>query len=101
VTLEVDEVDAQKILLAGNIGRLSLILRQADEAKSTEVHRVTERDLTTAHDAPAVEPAPVQTPAPVVVAAVAPAPVRANPKVTIWLGMSSQEYEVPSEVKRN
>ena len=94
VTLEVDEQDAQKILLASNIGRLSLILRQPDEAKSTEVRRVTERDLTTA--VPPVEPAAV------VVPVAAPGrPATQNPRVTIWLGMSSQEYEVPSEVKTN
>lgn len=47
VTLEVNEEDAQRILLASNIGRLSLILRQPDEANSNAVRRVTERDLNT------------------------------------------------------
>jgi pilus assembly protein CpaB len=100
VTLEVNEEDAQKILLAGNIGRLSLILRQPDEAKSAEVHRVTEKDLTTGASASA-EPTAVQASAPVMFAAAAPIPARANPKVTIWSGTSPQEYEVPSEVKAN
>ncbi len=97
VTLEVDEQDAQKILLAGNIGRLSLILRQPDEAKSSDVRRVTERDLNTA--APAVERTPVESAAPVVVP-VAATPAQVQPMVrpvTIWLGMSSQQYDTPIE----
>jgi pilus assembly protein CpaB len=99
VTLEVNEEDAQKILLAGNIGRLSLILRQPDEAKSDTVRRVTERDLTT--NAPPVEPAPVaEHPAPVVVSAATPAqaPAPSARQVTIWLGMNSQQYDTPIEV---
>jgi pilus assembly protein CpaB len=99
VTLEVNEEDAQKILLAGNIGRLSLILRQADEAKSDTVRRVTERDLTTT--ASAVEPAPVEEHvAPVVVSATpAQAPAPSARQVTIWLGMNSQQYDTPIEAK--
>jgi pilus assembly protein CpaB len=99
VTLEVNEEDAQKILLAGNIGRLSLILRQPDEAKSDTVRRVTERDLTTT-TAPAVEPAPVAEPvAPVVVATTAQTPAPSARQVTIWLGMNSQQYDTPIEAK--
>ena len=96
VTLEVSEEDAQKILLAGNIGRLSLILRQPDEAKSDTVRRVTERDLNTT--APPVEPAPVAAPAApavVPVAATVPAPAPSVRPVTIWLGMNSQQYDAP------
>jgi pilus assembly protein CpaB len=98
VTLEVNEEDAQKILLAGNIGRLSLILRQPDEAKSDTVRRVTERDLTTT--ASAVEPAPVaEHGAPVVVSATpAQVPAPSARQVTIWLGMNSQQYDTPIEV---
>lgn len=100
VTLEVNEEDAQKILLAGNIGRLSLILRQPDEAKSDTVRRVTERDLNTT--TPAIEPAPVaaSASAPVVVAATpVPAPVPSVRPVTIWLGMNSQQYDAPIDEK--
>jgi pilus assembly protein CpaB len=99
VTLEVNEEDAQKILLAGNIGRLSLILRQPDEAKSDTVRRVTERDLTT--NAPPVEPATVaEHAAPVVVSVATPAqaPAPSARQVTIWLGMNSQQYDTPIEV---
>ena len=59
VTLEVNEEDAQRILLASNIGRLSLILRQPDEANSNAVRRVTERDLNTG--APPVAPTAVES----------------------------------------
>jgi pilus assembly protein CpaB len=98
VTLEVNEEDAQKILLAGNIGRLSLILRQPDEAKSDTVRRVTERDLTTT--APTVEPAPVaEHVAPVVVATPVQTPAPSARQVTIWLGMNSQQYDTPIEAK--
>ena len=62
VTLEVSAEEAQKILLATNVGRLSLILRQPDEANTDLIRRVTEKDLSTA-------------PAPVEVKPVAPAAV--------------------------
>lgn len=96
VTLEVNEEDAQKILLASNIGRLSLILRQADEANSGEVRRVTERDL---NGAAPVEPTPGQSAAAAVVPVAAQAAAPSVRQVTIWLGMSSQQYDVPVDVK--
>ena len=43
VTLEVSAEDAQKILLATSVGRLSLILRQPEEANADQVRRVTEK----------------------------------------------------------
>jgi pilus assembly protein CpaB len=93
VTLEVSAEDAQKILLGTNIGRLSLILRQPDEAGDEVIRRVSERDLSTA-------PAPVVTTprepvAPVVVAAEA----TSTRPVTIWLGMNSQQYAVPIDAR--
>ena len=45
VTLEVTPDQAQKILLASNIGKLSLILRQPGEVGVEPSHRVTEADL--------------------------------------------------------
>src|SRR6516164_6917772 len=45
VTLEVSPEEAQKILLATNIGWLSLVLRQPDEASGGAIKRVTENDL--------------------------------------------------------
>jgi pilus assembly protein CpaB len=98
VTLEVAPEDAQKILLASNIGRLSLILRQPAEAEADAVHRITERDLS---DRPAprpVAPPPVpvaQAPAPVV------PPSKTTKQITIWHGMTQQEYATPVDLVRN
>ena len=95
VTLEVNPEDAQKILLATNIGRLSLILRQPAEAGADQVHRVTERDLS---DTPAPRPStavvlPVaQTPPPV-----APSQLK---RITIWRGMVAKDYETPVDLAR-
>jgi len=95
VTLEVSAEDAQKILLGTNVGRLSLVLRQPDEAGDEVIRRVTERDLNTV-PAPVVA-TPREQVAPVVVAAAAPAP--STRSVTIWLGMNSQQYAVPIDAK--
>lgn len=92
VTLEVSAEDAQKILLATNIGRLSLILRQPTEADSQPVRRVTESDLVFA---PAPQPAP-----PVHVVQSAPAE-QAQPRtarIRIWHGMKPQDYESPIDL---
>jgi pilus assembly protein CpaB len=45
VTLEVTTEQAQKILLATNIGKLSLVLRQAGQSAEDPVKRVTDADL--------------------------------------------------------
>jgi pilus assembly protein CpaB len=45
VTLEVTTEQAQKILLATNIGKLSLVLRQAGESDQDLVKRITDADL--------------------------------------------------------
>jgi pilus assembly protein CpaB len=61
VTLEVTPDQAQKILLASNIGKLSLILRQPGEVSVDPSRRVTEADLSPAAakvvTRPAVAPA--------------------------------------------
>jgi pilus assembly protein CpaB len=62
VTLEVMPEEAQKLLLAANIGRLSLILRQPGEEADTDgdgvVRRITERDLGDSPEVPKALPAP-------------------------------------------
>jgi pilus assembly protein CpaB len=45
VTLEVTTEQAQKILLAVNVGRLSLILRQAGQSEPEAARRITDADL--------------------------------------------------------
>lgn len=96
VTLEVSPQEAQKILLATNIGRLSLVLRQSAEANADPARRVTERDLGDSPAAP--KPVVAPTPAPVVVQqAPAPPPV-ARPQtkhITIWHGLKPQDYDRP------
>lgn len=94
VTLEVSAEEAQKILLATSVGRLSLVLRQPDEttsvANADPVRRVTERDLSTAP----VEVKPV-APAPVVQVSAKPPPPSHTRHITIWHGMTAQDYERP------
>ena len=96
VTLEVSPQEAQKILLATNIGRLSLILRQTAEVDADPARRVTERDLGDAPQMPrqaaALPPAAVAAlPAPV-----SPAPAAAQTRhITIWHGLKSQDYDRP------
>jgi pilus assembly protein CpaB len=80
VTLEVDTDQAQKILLATNVGKLSLILRQAGESTPVPAQRVTEKDLS--------RPEPVAAPAP------APVPVRNSITVSIIRNMKREEYSV-------
>src|SRR5947199_2875918 len=62
VTLEVDTHQAQKILLATDVGKLALILRQAGEGDAAMSKRVTERDL--ARLEPVAASAPVTLAAP-------------------------------------
>src|SRR5438270_822115 len=45
VTLQVSPEQAQKLLLAGNVGKLSLVLRQPAESRSAESRRITDNDL--------------------------------------------------------
>jgi pilus assembly protein CpaB len=94
VTLEVSSEDAQKILLATNIGRLSLILRQPAEASDDPARRVTESDLgdPPAMPKPAIAPPPpAAMPAPVALAS----PTIRMKHITIWHGLKSQDYDRP------
>ncbi len=80
VTLEVSAEEAQKILLATNVGRLSLILRQPDQVGAENLHRVTEADLSAARSAP--------------VAARAPAPSNTR-HVTVYSGIRVEGFDLP------
>jgi pilus assembly protein CpaB len=95
VTLEVSAEEAQKILLATNIGRLSLILRQPAASNAEPIHRVTENDL----GGPAVDPPPppvVPQPRPIVEEPPKPAQPQTK-KIVIWHGTKEQEYVRPIE----
>jgi pilus assembly protein CpaB len=87
VTLAVDSDDAQRILLATNIGKLSLTLRQAGVKGHEALRRITERDLS----------AVKAMPQPATVAAPAPAPVSRDATVVIIHGLKSQEYSVSQD----
>jgi pilus assembly protein CpaB len=101
VTLELTPEQAQKILLASNVGKLSLILRQPGDGKADEDKRVTERDLGRNQPrAPvrAVPPAPPPPPPPQPIAIAPPPPPPppkpATVKVTIVRGMKNEDYQV-------
>jgi pilus assembly protein CpaB len=91
VTVEVTKEQAQKILLATSIGKLSLILARPVESKPDPNHRVSEKDI--GRTSPeAVRPPPAPPP---------PAPVKAAPvvpsntvKITIVRNGETKEYEV-------
>jgi pilus assembly protein CpaB len=91
VTVEVTPQDAQKLLLASNVGKLSLVLRQPGDLNPAPDRRVTERDLGNMPPAPPVHvvAAPVQPPPP----AVKPPPSD-TVTVTIVRGTKREEYKV-------
>jgi pilus assembly protein CpaB len=87
VTLEVTTEQAQKILLATNIGKLSLILRQAGEANPSLARRISDRDLGLAE-------IPKEVPVPVAAAAPAPMPVSDRASIEIVRGTRGERYDV-------
>jgi pilus assembly protein CpaB len=94
VTLEVSSEQAQKLLLATNIGRLSLILRQTQDAKPEAVHRVTERDLSPLP--PKVEEPPREAPPPPPPPPPPPIPITKlnTVKIAVVRGLKREEYTV-------
>jgi pilus assembly protein CpaB len=88
VTLQVNPEQAQKLLLASNIGKLSLVLRQPGESRAVQAGRITDSDLGPGFSRPAkvTSAAPAELPVPKVVSG--------NSKVTIYHGMDSKSYEV-------
>jgi pilus assembly protein CpaB len=99
VTLEVTPEEAQKVLLAANIGRLSLVLRQSGNAGVGASKRVSERDLALSDTDADKKVVPVTTPAAAVPAAPA-AVTKSHEKsqetttVAIVRGMKREEYSV-------
>jgi len=95
VTVEVTPEQAQKILLANNVGKLSLILRQPGDVNTNLARRVTERDL--GRDRPRRAPPP---PAPQPKASPPPAapPAAARPSDTVTVsivrGNKKEDYQV-------
>jgi pilus assembly protein CpaB len=93
VTLEVTTEEAQKILLASNVGKLSLILRQAGQSQPEFAKRVTDIDLGFAPPAPSAAPATVGA------TSQSEPPVRVQPTtatVDIVRGTTRAQYNVQS-----
>jgi len=104
VTLEVTPEQAQKILLASNVGKLSLILRQPGDGKTDGDKRVTERDIGRNQPRPRALPVPPPPPRPpppppppVVMAPPPPPPPPATVTVTIIRGTKHEDYQVKHE----
>jgi pilus assembly protein CpaB len=94
VTLEATPEQAQKILLATNVGKLSLILRQSQDAQPEPMRRITERDLSPRGAKPVEEvraaPPPPPPPPPVVI----PARKPDTAMIAIVRGLKREEYAV-------
>ena len=93
VTVEVTPEQAQKVLLATNIGKLSLILRRPEEANADSGRRVTERDLGRI-DQRIVGEAPRPPAAAPVAAPQPPAPPTNTAKVSVVRNNKREEYTV-------
>jgi pilus assembly protein CpaB len=96
VTIEVTPEQAQRILLANNVGKLSLILRQPGDVDAAAGRRVTERDLGRERPRrPAPPPAVVAPrPPPPPPPAAAPAARTSTVTVSIVRGTKREEYKV-------
>jgi pilus assembly protein CpaB len=93
VTLEVTPEQAQKILLATNIGRLSLTLRRLTDINLASSRRVTEKDLGQSDGRSIIERVVAPPPPPPVVAAPPSSPLN-TATVTIVRNMKREDYTV-------
>jgi pilus assembly protein CpaB len=91
VTVEVTKEQAQKILLATNIGKLSLILSRPLESNQDPNHRVSEKDIGRISPAPVRPPPPRPAPPPVIAAPVVPSN---TVKISIVRNGETKEYSV-------
>src|SRR3954470_23052722 len=94
VTVEVTPEQAQKILLASNVGKLSLILRQPGDVNADSARRVTERDLGRDRPRRAAAPPPPAPPPPTPPAAAPPPRPSTTVTVSIVRGNKREEYNV-------
>ena len=113
VTVEVDPEQALKILLAANVGKLSLILRQPAEVALAPDVKITDRDLFGSDEAqapsvpanpslPAVQAQPAafqQDPPPAASPPPTLPPEAATRKITIVRSVKSEQYDVPEELQ--
>ena len=94
VTVEVTPEQAQKILLASNVGKLSLMLRQPGDANAALARRVTERDLGRDRQPPRAPPPPPQPKAPPPPPVAAPSKPSDSVTVSIVRGNKKEDYQV-------
>jgi pilus assembly protein CpaB len=119
VTVEVDPEQALRILLAANIGKLSLILRQPAEVALAPDAKITDRDLFGSDEAQASLPAAQMQPAafqpdpppgptlppggatlPGAIPPPPPPPPETNTrKITVFRSVKSEQYDVPEELQ--
>ena len=115
VTVEVDPEQALRILLAANVGKLSLILRQPSEVALAPEAKITDRDLFGADEATAAVPAVQAQPAAfqpdpppgglppggatLPAAIPLPPPDTNTRKITVFRSVKSEQYDVPEEVQ--
>src|SRR6266700_1530859 len=90
VTLQVSPEQAQKLLLAGNVGKLSLVFRQPAEGKLAQGRRITDSDLGPGFARREAKAAPVSSP---LLQAIKSDTV----KVTIYHGVDEKKYDVIHE----
>ncbi len=114
VTVEVDPDQALRILLAANVGKLSLILRQPAEVALGPDAKITDHDLFGTDEAPAAlpavqaQPAAFQTDPPpgalppggaTLPGAIPPPPDANTRKITVFRSVKSEQYDVPEELQ--
>jgi pilus assembly protein CpaB len=112
VTVEVDPDQALRILLAANVGKLSLILRQPTEVALGPDAKITDRDLfgdEAQANLPPVQAQPVAFQPGPPVATLPPGgatlPGAALPpdgltrKITVFRSVKSEQYDVPQELE--
>jgi hypothetical protein len=95
VTLEVDMVDAQKLLLASQIGTLSLMLRRPGDLPASDARQVDIADLTTATPPPPSLSAPSLSP-PSLLPPSAPPPAPPTEPLAMPLPSPSAESPAPA-----
>jgi pilus assembly protein CpaB len=98
VTLQVTPDQAQKVLLAGNIGKLSLVLRQPAEGRAADGGRITDGDLGPMRREAAAKPSPATPPA-AEQASLLQAFKSDTVKVKIYHGMDEKTDEVVREAR--
>src|SRR5205823_1648179 len=97
VTLQVSPQQAQKILLAGNIGKLSLVLRQAGEGRLAKTGRMTDGDLGFGRPEPKALPTAIASAAKDALPALVQGLKSSTAKVTIFHGLKEERYDVVRE----